>query len=110
MPDRFKIEWAPVAERDLHEIVEYIAIRDTADAAAVVYQQIIGKVENLCVHPARGRIPPELSSLGVQEFRELIISPYSVFFRITGRTVGILAVLDRRRDLEEILIQRALRI
>jgi toxin ParE1/3/4 len=110
MPDRYKIEWAPTAERDLHEIVEYIAVRDTADAAVAVYQKIMGKVEDLCVHPTRGRIPPELSTLGVGEYRELVISPYGVFYRITGRTVGILAMLDRRRDLEEIVIQRALRM
>ena len=110
MPDRYKIEWAPVAERDLSEILEYIALRDTADAAVAVYQKIMGKVENLSAHPTRCRIPPELRKLGVREYRELIISPYSVFFRITGRTIGILAVLDRRRDLEEIVIQRALRM
>ncbi len=110
MPDRYKVEWAPVAERDLLEILEYIARRDTADKAAALYQKIMEKVENLFALPNRCRIPPELSKLGLREYRELVISPYSVFFRITGRTVGILAVLDRRRDLQEIVIQRALRI
>ena len=64
MPDRFRIEWAPVAERDLHEILEYIAMRDTADVAVAVYQKIMGKVENLHVHPTRCRIPPELKHSG----------------------------------------------
>jgi toxin ParE1/3/4 len=110
MPDRYRIEWAPVAERDLQLILEYIARRDSVDAANAVYRNIIEKVERLFLHPSRCRIPPELSELGVREYRELIIPPYSVFFRIRGRTAGILAVLDRRRDLEEILIQRALRL
>lgn len=110
MPDRYKIEWAPVAERDLHEILEYIARRDTVEAATAVYQTMMGKVEKLCFHPTRCRIPPELSKLGVREYRELVISPYSMFFRLTGRTVGVVAILDRRRDLEEVMIQRALRM
>jgi toxin ParE1/3/4 len=110
MPDRYRIEWAPVAERDHHEILEYIALRDTADAAVAVYQNIMGEVENLHDYPTRCRIPPELNRLGVRDYRELVIPPYGVFFRLTGRSVGILAVLDRRWDLEEIVIQRALRM
>ena len=110
MTERYRIEWVPVAQADLDEIMDYIAAHDTVEAAIHVYSKIITKIDGLASHPARCRIVPELKKLGVCEYRELIISPYSVFFRITGHTVGIIGVLDRRRDLEEILIQRVLRI
>jgi plasmid stabilization system protein ParE len=52
---------------------------------------------------------PELKSVGVTEYRELIVSPYRVFFRIYENEVGVVGVLDGRRDLEETLIRRAMR-
>ena len=110
MPERYRITWAPIAEQDVDELLEYLARRDSIDAALAVYDKLITRIETLSLHPTRCRIPPELKKLGVREYRELIVRPYSVFFRIRGRTVGIVGVLDRRRDLEEVLVRRALRL
>ena len=111
MPDRFRIEWAPIALGDLDEILEYIAARDSVDAAVHVYEKLRDRIERLMSrpHPQRCRIPPEFRKLGVTEYRELVVTPYGVFFRIRAKTVGIVGVLDRRRDLEELLLQRVLR-
>ncbi len=109
MPDRFRIEWAPIALGDLDEILEYVAARDSVDAAGRVYEKLRDRIERLVTQPQRCRIPPELGKLGVTEYRELVVAPYGVFFRIRGRVVGIVGVLDRRRDIEELLLQRVLR-
>jgi plasmid stabilization system protein ParE len=108
MPERYRIEWAPVAQADLDGLLEYVASQDTVDAALHVYSRTIGKVETLASHPGRCRLPPELKRIGIREYRELIVAPYSIFFRTRGHVVGIVGVLDRRRDLQEILIRRAL--
>ena len=50
-----------------------------------------------------------MRSVGVVEYRELIVAPYRVFFWINAKDVGIIGVLDGRRDLEETLIRRAMR-
>ena len=50
----------------------------------------------------------DLKDFGVMEYRELIAVPYRIFYRITGQVVSILGVLDGRRDLEEMLVNRAL--
>jgi toxin ParE1/3/4 len=109
MPERYAIEWAPVAQNDLDGLLDYLAARDCADAALHVYEKLMEKIDALVSHPERCRIPPELKQIGVSEYRELIIPPYSVFFRVRGKRLGIIAVLDRRRDLGELLIERALR-
>lgn len=109
MPERYAMEWAPVAQNDLEGLLEYIAARDSIDAALYVYEKLMEKIDTLVFHPERCRIPPELKQIGVSEYRELIISPYSVFFRVRGKRLGIIAVLDRRRDLGELLIERVLR-
>lgn len=109
MPDRYAIKWAAVAEADVEEILEYITYRDCVESALGVYEKLMSRIETLASRPTRCRVPPELKKLGLSEYHEMIVSPYSVFFRVRGKRVGIVAVLDRRRDLEEVLIQRALR-
>ena len=109
MPDRYQVKWTSVAQTDVDEILEYIATRDCVDAAMAVCGKLMDKVGTLVSRPERCRIPPELKRIGVRKYHELIVSPYSVFFVIEGVHVAIVAVFDRRRDLEELLIQRALR-
>ena len=94
--------------RDLDEIVSYLAARDSVAAAIRVCEQILLRIDALQTHPERCRIVPELDRLGVLAYRELVIAPHSVFFRIRGRTVGIVGILDRRRDLAELLVRRIL--
>ncbi len=109
MARRYRILWAPIAAQDLDEIIDYIAAQDGPDAAAMVYQKVKKRTQTLSAHPKRCRVVPEMRSVGVLEYRELIVAPYRVFFRIDAKDVGIIGVLDGRRDLEETLIRRAMR-
>lgn len=45
----------------------------------------------------------------VKSFRELIIKPYRIIFKIENDSVYIMGVFDGKRDLEEILIDRLIR-
>ena len=109
MARSFRIRWAPVAFQDLDEIIDYIATLDGTDSAVKLCLELVKRTGALATHPARCRIVPELRSVGVVEYRELIVSPYRVFFRIVGTEVRIVGVLDGRRDLEETLVRRAMR-
>jgi plasmid stabilization system protein ParE len=105
----YRILWAPIAAQDLDDIIDYIAAQDGPDVAAKVHGKVKKRTQTLSTHPKRCRIVPELRFVGVMEYRELIVSPYRVFFRIDEKDVGIIGVLDGRRDLEETLIRRAMR-
>jgi len=109
MPEAFKVVWAPVALDDLEEILDYIATRDSPDAAAHIAAKLLKRIDTLASLPARCRVVPELRALGVRDYRELLVKPYRIVFRLERRSVGLVAVVDGRRDLEELLIQRALR-
>ena len=74
-----------VAQGDLDGILEYIALRDSVDAALRVCENIVNQVETLIVHPERCRIPPELKRVGVFEYRELIVSACRIFSGCAGR-------------------------
>ena len=58
----------------------------------------------------RGRIVPELARLHVQEYRELVIPPYRLVYRIRDTRVLVLAFLDARRSLEDALLDRLISI
>jgi len=104
-----RIRWAPVAAQDLDDIIDYIAAQDGPSAAAKVFDKIRKRARTLSTHPTRCRVAPELKSNGVMEYRELIVAPYRLFFRVDERNVSIIGVLDGRRDLEETLIRRSMR-
>ena len=59
--------------------------------------------------PRRGRIVPELARFGIRTWRELIVRPYRIVYRIDGDTVAVLAVFDGRRELEDVLLERLVR-
>jgi len=105
---RFRVQWAEVAVRDLEELVSYIAVDSETDAARVL-NRLEKRAVALESNPGRGRVVPELAHFGMRTWRELVVRPYRLVYRIEGETVTVLAVLDGRRDLEDVLLERLLR-
>lgn len=108
MSESHDVIWAPNAIRDLDDILGYVATSRGADDAERLYLKIVPRIKSLSRLPRRARLVPELLRVGVREYRELIVSPYRILFRIVGQTVAILGVLDGRRDLSELILKRAL--
>ena len=100
-----QVIWAVVAERDLSEIIEY-TVSDSPSNALTLMQAIKQKASGLHVFPERGRILPELQAQGILTFRELIVPPWRMIYNISGSEVHILSVIDSRRNVEDILLQR----
>ena len=67
------------------------------------------RAESLASLPNRGRTPPELRSIGERTWRELQEPPWRILYRRLDDTVQIHAVLDGRRNLEDILMERMLK-
>jgi plasmid stabilization system protein ParE len=106
---RFRVEWAEVAVRDLEELATFIAVDSVLDAERVL-RGIEKRAATLESSPARGRVVPELARFGMRTWRELVVRPYRLVYRIEGDRVTLLAVLDGRRDLEDLLLERLLRV
>jgi toxin ParE1/3/4 len=105
MTQRYDVYWAGVAENDLKDIIEYIAKDSPADACKI-FCKIKEKVSNLTIFPERGRLIPELEDHGILIYRELIEPPWRIIYRIAERKIYVLAVLDGRRNIEDILLRR----
>lgn len=104
----FRVTWAETARADLQAIIDYIA-----DARPQTALSVLGKLEHaaasLASMPERGRIVPELATVGVYGYRELIVSPWRIIYRVSKSTVYVLAVVDSRRDLADLLMERFIR-
>ena len=105
MNKKYDVVWSNVAENDLRNIVEYIA-DDSLSNALKIFKSIKRKASSLYTLPERGRIVPELREQGILQYRELIISPWRILYRISKKNVLVLSVLDSRRNIEDILLKR----
>jgi plasmid stabilization system protein ParE len=105
MMQKYDVIWAGVAENDLKEIIEHIATDSPADALKT-FKKIKKKASSLYTFPKRGRIVPELQDQGILLYRELIIPPWRIIYRISEMKVYVLSVLDSRQNVEDILLKR----
>lgn len=103
----YEVEWSETASADLDAIVAFIQ-RDRPLAALRVLTRIESRAAALLSHPLRGRVVPELAALQIRTYRELLISPYRLMYRVTEERVLVLGVFDGRRNLEDILLARVL--
>jgi len=93
---------------DLEEIATYVAADSPVDAHQVI-AKLKATTDSLARMPQRGRVVPELAYFGIRTWRELVVRPYRIVFRIEVATVYVMAVLDGRRDLRDVLLERLLR-
>jgi plasmid stabilization system protein ParE len=101
----YDVRWSETSEKDLTDIIEYIA-GDSPSHAYEVFKEIKRKTSSLRTFPDRGRIVPELQDQGITQYRELIVTPWRIIYRISERNVYVLSVLDARRNVEDILLKR----
>ena len=104
----YDVIWAEEAVRDLEGIARYIA-RDSPGNARKVITRLRDRADSLWSFPERGRVVPELLDLGLQAWRELIVRPYRVVYRISNDTVIVEVVFDGRRNAGALLGERLLR-
>ena len=105
MIKKHDVVWSNIAENDLKNIVEYIA-DDSPPKALKIFNSIKQKAASLYTFPERGRIVQELRDQGILQYRELVISPWRILYRISEKSVLVLSVLDSRRNIEDILLMR----
>ena len=105
MKKRYDVIWSETSEKDLTGIVEYIAA-DSPSNAFEIFKEIKEKASRLYTFPERGRIVPELKDQGIVLYRELVVPPWRIIYRLSKKTVYILSVLDSRQNIEDILLKR----
>ena len=105
---RYRVQWTVPARTDLTEIVQYIAVDDAGKALRQL-EKIEHRAKSLNQYPERGRIVPELLAIGISNYRELVVRPWRLLYSIDRKYVYVIAILDSRRNLEDILLERLTR-
>ena len=84
-----RIIWADPAIHDLDAIADYISL-ENASAAHQLVQRVWAAVERLQRFPRLGSLPDELRGL---PYRQLIVSPCRIFYRVEKKVIYIVHVL-----------------
>lgn len=105
----FKVRITAGAERDLEEIVTFLAVREGRAVAGRILDGLLDQAAQLARLPERGTHPRELLALGIRAFRQVNFEPYRLIYRVLGREVIILVIADGRRDFQSLLERRLLR-
>ncbi len=96
-----EIIWTEPALSDLEAIADYIAL-DKPDAASRLVQKIFSTTDRLERFPESGRRPLELKK---SKYRELIVNPCRIFYRLEGDKVFIVYVMRGERELRRYLLE-----
>lgn len=105
---RFEVRLTEGAEGDLEAIHAWLAEHRSTEDADTLLDSFLDKVQTLERFPMRGSVPKELDALGIREFRQVLMPPYRLIYRVAGDTVFILVIADGRRDMQALLEHRLL--
>jgi toxin ParE1/3/4 len=103
-----KVILLPEAKGDMVDLYLYVARHDSVIHADALLLKLEETCSSLCNNPERGHVVPELKRVFVGGFREIHFKPYRIIFQTAGETVYVHAVLDGRRELQELLEKRML--
>jgi toxin ParE1/3/4 len=101
MPAKHALRYLPIAQDDLVEIFDYIAL-DSPNRALSFVEKLDKRIGLLDHHPLLGRIPrhPKLREYG---YRVLIVDSYLVFYVIRGLMIEIHRVVHGSRNLDHLI-------
>ena len=89
-----QVIWAEPALADLDAIGAYVAL-DKPEAAKRLIQQVLARVEQLALFPLSGGKPRELAGT---PYRQLVINPLRLYYRVAGGRVLIVHVMRGERE------------
>ena len=105
--EKYIIKITRNAENDLNEILDYIS-QNNPRTALVIMEKIISKIKTLYHFPYRGGYVPELLVRNIKDFRKITEAPWNIYYKINDNIVNVLAIIDSRRNLKDILINKLL--
>ncbi|CAD9227961.1 Plasmid stabilization protein [Burkholderia cenocepacia] len=98
------------AETDLKELKSYVVKHFGKDTWQETYGKIKQSVALIESHPASGKIPEELATLNLTQYRQILSGMNRIIYEVRGDTAYIHIVCDTRKDLRSLLMRRILRL
>ena len=101
----YTVKVSKSAQNDLREIIKFISQNNPLNARNVL-QKIEERINSLKKFPERGWYVPELLKHNIKDYRQLIESPWKIIYKITGKIVDVLIIIDSRRNTQDILLDK----
>jgi plasmid stabilization system protein ParE len=92
----------------LRNIISFIS-QNNPQTALKILERIESRINTLDRFPNRGGYVPELLKRNIKEYRQLIESPWRILYRIDENIVNVLAIIDSRRNVQDVLLQKLLK-
>ena len=105
---KLEIFWTHWAKFDVQEILDYIS-EENPHYALKFLEKIDTTVNGLHIFPNKGRKVPEVETTHLENYREIIINPWRLFYKREENRIYIIGIIDGRRNIEDILIKRLMK-
>ena len=102
------LKWTKNAKDDLLDIITRIKEDDSPTTAKNVYKKLRDKAQSSHFFPLKGRVVPELQVEGIVHYREIIVSPWRIIYKVGNDTVYIMSIIDSRQNLDDLLLRKIL--
>jgi len=106
---KYQIRITSEAQKDIEDIYDYIAKKDTRQSAEYVLSELEELILSLDTNPEHGHYPDELIRQGIKQYREVLFKPYRVIYEVLLNIVVVHLCVDGRRDMMTLLERRLLR-
>jgi addiction module RelE/StbE family toxin len=106
--EKYNVNITQSAEKDLNEIIEYIA-ENNPQTALRIMERIQKKIKTLYRFPNKGGYVPELLAKNIKDYRQITETPWRIIYKVENNNVNILTIVDSRRNLQDILISKLLK-
>lgn len=90
-----RIIWTEPALQELDEIADYISL-DNPAAAKMLVRETFKRLDHLVLHPKSGKLVEEFE---VSVYREIVLPPCRIFYRIADDIVYIIHVIREEQML-----------
>lgn len=94
------------ADADLDDLHRYVAETRSLDEADALLDRLLDRAATLTTFPMKGAIPKELEHLGVRDFRQIVLPPYRLIYRVIDTAVYVTIIADGRRDMATLFQHR----
>ncbi|HCC37658.1 MAG TPA: plasmid stabilization protein, partial [Treponema sp.] len=77
----YEVKMTQNAERDLIEIIEFIA-QNNPQTAIKIMEKIQAKIKTLNHYPYRGGYVPELLAKNIKDYRQITEAPWRIIYKV----------------------------
>lgn len=97
------------AQADLVALRSYIVKNFSVTTWQATYTKLKASIRNLATFPRLGGVPDELATLNLTQYRQILSGMNRIIYEIRQDAVYVHLIVDVRRDLKDVLMQRLLR-